>query len=109
MNKKIKDSNSPEPAFEEALEKLEELVEKMEEGDLPLDRMIECFERGSALANLCDKKLKALEKKIQVLVDENSEGGEWTDFDQSSERSNAIQENEPITKPDTESDADLLF
>lgn len=104
---KIADRNR-EPAFEEALTKLEALVEKMEEGDLPLDRMIEYFERGSALANLCDKKLKALEKKIQVLVDENAEVGKWRDFDQSAERSsNATIKTEPVNP--SNADSELLF
>ena len=100
-----------EPAFEVALEQLEVLVEKMEDGDLPLDKMIDCFERGTALANLCDKKLKALEKKIQVLVNETNDGGEWSDFDQSSERSNASV-GTPATieaKSTTDAEADLLF
>jgi len=100
-----------EPAFEEALEQLELLVEKMEDGDLPLDKMINCFERGTALANLCDKKLKSLEKKIQVLVNETNDGGEWQDFDQASERSNASV-GTPVTiesASTTDAESDLLF
>ena len=106
-----KNDKNNEPAFEEALEQLEVLVEKMEDGDLPLDKMIDCFERGTTLANLCDKKLKALEKKIQVLVNETDDGGEWNDFDQSSERSNATVGN-PVTiesEATTDSESDLLF
>ena len=104
---------SRELAFEDALEKLESLVEKMEEGDLPLDKMIDCFERGTTLANLCDKKLKSLEKKIQVLVNDNNAGGEWSDFDQSSERSNATM-GTPVavgaaTPTKVETETDLLF
>ncbi|MCF6177322.1 MAG: exodeoxyribonuclease VII small subunit [Victivallaceae bacterium] len=106
-----KNDNSREPAFEEALAKLESLVEKMEEGDLPLDKMIDCFERGTALANLCDRKLKALEKKIQVLVNENEDGGEWSDFDKSSERSDATigTPEKTETETATEVESDLLF
>ncbi len=110
---KNKNTSNGELAFEEALEKLESLVEKMEEGDLPLDKMIDCFERGTTLANLCDKKLKSLEKKIQVLVNDNNDGGEWSDFDQSSERSNATIGEPVVIKTETpaqpDNETDLLF
>ena len=106
-----KNDKNREPAFEEALEQLEVVVEKMEAGDLSLDKMIDCFERGTTLANLCDKKLKALEKKIQILVNETENGGEWSDFDQSSERTNATIATPQSIKPtaDTDSESDLLF
>lgn len=97
--------------FEEALDKLENLVEEMEDGELPLDKMIEYFERGTALASHCDKKLKALEKKIQVLVKENAEGGEWNDFDESSERKSAALGSADADEKETpeEPEEDLLF
>lgn len=67
--------------FEQALEQLEETVAKMESGNLPLDQMISCFERGNALKKVCSKKLNDLEKKIEVLVKEDSQEGKWEEFD----------------------------
>ena len=87
--------------FEQALEKLEKLVEKMEEGNLPLDKMIDCFEQGTALASLCRKKLDNLEKKIELLVRDDSEGGKWTEFDAGSPRKDAA-----LSSNDGNSDAD---
>ncbi len=106
-NKKSDDQLS----FEQALEQLETLVAKMEDGDLPLDKMINYFERGTALANLCDKKLKTLEKKIQVLARENEQGGEWVNFDPSSERSNSATDQQPADNRNSiaEDKPELLF
>ena len=75
--------------FEQALEELEKLVDDMEQGDLPLDDMIKSFERGTLLSKLCRQKLSKLEKKIEVLVKDNGEDGEWKKFDDSSERKEA--------------------
>lgn len=89
----MKKNESQEPgqlSFEEALEKLEAIVAKMEDGNLPLDQMIKYYEEGNALSSICGKKLKALEKKIEILVKENGEGGEWKNFDPSSGKHSAM-------------------
>ncbi|HCE45396.1 MAG TPA: exodeoxyribonuclease VII small subunit [Lentisphaeria bacterium] len=65
--------------FEKALERLEAVIEKMESGKLQLDEMMKYFEEGSALSALCEKKLKELEKKIEILV-KNEQGGKWKEF-----------------------------
>jgi len=75
--------------FEQALAQLEETVGKMESGNLPLDQMISCFELGNALKNVCSQKLNDLEKKIEVLVKEDSQGGQWEDFDADNPRQDA--------------------
>ena len=75
--------------FEQAIEELENLVDDMEQGEMPLDKMISCFERGTALTKVCRQKLSKLEKKIEVLIKDNGAEGEWEDFDDSSERKDA--------------------
>jgi exodeoxyribonuclease VII small subunit len=97
--------------FEEALERLEEIVDTMEAGDLQLDKMIEYFEEGNALSNICGKKLKSLEKKIEVLVKQNSGEPEWETFDPQSERQQAsLKPNPPIAKEEDDfAGEDLLF
>jgi len=50
--------------FEKVLERLESVVAKMENGNLPLDEMMKAFEEGKILSDICGKKLKAVEKKI---------------------------------------------
>jgi exodeoxyribonuclease VII small subunit len=73
--------NTPEtPSFESSLAELEGIVAKMEGGGLPLDAMIRHFERGVALSRLCEAKLKDIERKIELLVSEDQNGGQWTEF-----------------------------
>ena len=53
--------------FEEALQKLESIVEAMEAGELPLEELLARFEEGTQLARQCQQKLTAAELKIQQL------------------------------------------
>ena len=58
---------TPELPFEEALNKLESIVESMEAGDLPLEALLQRFEEGTTLAQTCQAKLAEAELKIQRL------------------------------------------
>lgn len=62
-----------ELSFEESLEQLEEIVKKLEVGDVPLDDAINEFNRAMKLAKSCDEKLKNAEETITKLVKENGE------------------------------------
>lgn len=53
--------------FEEALEKLEAVVEAMESGELPLEKLIARYEEGVKFAKICQEKLAEAEVKIQQL------------------------------------------
>jgi exodeoxyribonuclease VII small subunit len=53
--------------FEDALQKLESIVEAMEADDLPLETLLARFEEGTRLAHLCQAKLAEAELKIQQL------------------------------------------
>jgi exodeoxyribonuclease VII small subunit len=53
--------------FEEALKKLEAIVENMESGDLPLEGLLSRFEEGTRLVKQCQEKLEEAELKIQKL------------------------------------------
>jgi exodeoxyribonuclease VII small subunit len=59
--------------FETSLERLEELVEQMESGELSLEDMIKHFEEGSSLVDLCTRKLNEVEQKIEKLVKKDGE------------------------------------
>ena len=62
--------------FEEALKRLEVIVEAMEAQDLPLESLLARYQEGTALAHLCQAKLNEAELKIQQL--EKSAKGEFT-------------------------------
>ena len=59
--------------FEDALKELESLVARMEQGDLPLEESLACFERGIALTRTCQQSLKNAEQKIQMLVEKDGQ------------------------------------
>ena len=58
--------------FEQALERLEGLVERLEGGDLPLESALEAFEEGVALTRQCAERLAAAERRVEVLAREGS-------------------------------------
>jgi len=60
-----------EKKFEEALERLEEIVKKIETGDMTLEESLEAFEEGIKLSRLCSKKLDEAERKVEVLLKDN--------------------------------------
>ena len=70
-----------ELSFEAALNELEVLVGKMENGRLSLDELITGFERGQKLAGLCRSKLDNLERKITLLAKDDGNNGIWQNFE----------------------------
>ena len=64
-------------SFEESLEKLEEIVNKLETGDIPLDDAIDEFKKAMDLVKICDEKLKTAEKSIAKIVENNGEISEF--------------------------------
>ena len=59
--------------FEDAVEKLESIVEEMESDDLPLEKLLVRYEEGASMVKFCGKKLKAAELKVEQL-EESLEG-----------------------------------
>ena len=60
--------------FEEAMAELEDVVEKLEKGELSLDESIEQFQKGVELSKFCTKKLDEAERRITILLEkENGE------------------------------------
>jgi exodeoxyribonuclease VII small subunit len=60
-----------EKKFEEAMERLEAIVQELEGGDLPLGDSLKAFEEGMDLAKFCSRELEAAEKKVTLLVKES--------------------------------------
>ena len=53
--------------FEAAIAELESIVKKLEEGDLPLEKSMELYERGVQLSRFCHSRLEEAERRIEVL------------------------------------------
>lgn len=64
-----------EMKFEEALKKLEKIVEDLERGTLSLDESLKKYEEGIRLSQICSKRLDAAQKKVEILV--RKEGGKF--------------------------------
>lgn len=61
--------------FEEALKRLQGIVEKMERGDLPLEEAVEAYTEGVRLVQFCHRKLEEAENRVQLLL--KNQQGEW--------------------------------
>ena len=60
------------PNFEAALKRLEEIVKKLESGDLPLDSALELFEEGIKLSRFCHTTLGQAERRVEILLKNES-------------------------------------
>jgi exodeoxyribonuclease VII small subunit len=68
--------------FEKKLSRLEEIVSKMENGNLPLEESLKLFEEGVKNSRECQKQLSEAEEKVKILLKVDSAGkAETTDFD----------------------------
>jgi len=57
-----------EPTFEQALQQLEQVVQKLEKGELPLEESLALYEDGIRLSRLCHGKLEEAEGRIETLL-----------------------------------------
>jgi len=71
-----------EMKFEEALKKLEKIVEDLEDGNLTLDDSLEKYEEGIRLSKMCAKKLEAAKKKVEILLKSEDGSMELKPFDE---------------------------
>lgn len=58
-------------SFEKTLKQLEQIVQELESGNLPLEKAMKKFEEGVKLSKYCSEKLDETEKKISVLLHDN--------------------------------------
>ena len=57
-----------EKKFEAALARLEEIVQDLEKGDLPLEQSLKLFEEGIKLSRICTKRLEDAERRVEILL-----------------------------------------
>jgi exodeoxyribonuclease VII small subunit len=73
-----------ELSFEDAMEQLEVIVEKLEQGDVPLEEAISMFQDGMQLSKDCHNKLTSVEKQMDQILHADGEL-EKTDFQEEEE------------------------
>jgi exodeoxyribonuclease VII small subunit len=71
---KARKSEKKETSFEQALESLEQIVKRLESGDLSLEDSLALFEEGVLLTRVCSQRLEAAEKKIEILMRDEAGG-----------------------------------
>jgi exodeoxyribonuclease VII small subunit len=59
------------PKFEECLQRLEQIVDQLEKGDIPLEQSLALFEEGMKLSQSCRGELEAAEGKVEILLKQN--------------------------------------
>jgi len=62
------DDSGPQPSFEQALEELEAIVEQMENEQLPLNELIDQYEKGVRLFSTCDKLLGEARERLELIT-----------------------------------------
>lgn len=74
MTKKETTPNAKNLKFDEALKKLEKIVDRLEEGDVPLEESLSLYEEGISLFHLCSTKLEEAKKKVEILTKKGASG-----------------------------------
>lgn len=69
-----------EYTFAQAMTELEEIVRKLEQGDVPLEEAIDLYKKGMELSKYCHKKLQSAEEQLISIVNENGEKQPFAPF-----------------------------
>ena len=78
--------------FEQAMKQLEQIVQDLESGDMPLEKAIKTFEEGIQLSKFCSEKLDETEKRITILMQDSEGKTSETPFP--AENDDVLSENE---------------
>ncbi len=70
-----------EKTFEEAMDRLEQIVSEIESDGLGLERQFELFQEGMALARFCDGKLTDVQKSVEIVLKESASEWKTAPFD----------------------------
>lgn len=62
-----------EPTFEESLQELEQIVTRLEKGDVPLEDALAAFQKGMALSKQCQETLTKAEQTLTKMMDETNQ------------------------------------
>jgi exodeoxyribonuclease VII small subunit len=77
----LKDKKNEEIRFEDALDRLEDIINNLQDGNLPLEESLKKFEEGVSLVRMCQKKLDDAETKVSLLIKDEKGGTVETSFD----------------------------
>jgi exodeoxyribonuclease VII small subunit len=95
---------SAEPQFETAIDRLEAIVDQMEDGKMPLEELIVRYEEGMKLVKVCQERLASAEQRIEIITRNHAGKPAVKEFEAKTEGAAA-----PIAKQETEHDEVSLF
>lgn len=78
--------------FEQSLKRLEEIVEKLETGEVPLEETINLFQEGMELVNFCNQKLEEVKHKVEIVV-KNKDGFTLQPFEEKNNNNKSVSGN----------------
>ena len=82
----MSEENISEISFEKAMAELEEVINKLEYGEVPLEDSIKLYERGAELKKICEAKLKEAEQKVKnITLDKDGNSLEYRSESESSD------------------------
>jgi exodeoxyribonuclease VII small subunit len=96
----------PEQTFEAAMTQLEKIVEEMDDDSLPLEQLIVRYAEGTKLVKVCEERLAAVEKKIEIISRTASGEPRLEEFEPAAA---SAAEEAPKSKPSTKRDDISLF
>jgi len=103
------EKKTTETTFESAVERLEQIVEAMEGGELPLEEMLERYEEGTRLVKLCSEKLAAAEKRIETVTRNAAGKPQIAEYDPETPTAPAASRSERGASKPTPADEVSLF
>lgn len=80
-----KEKNTESLSFEQAYERLEAIVQQLDQGNLALDELEKKFEEGMRLAAYCSQRLEQVEQKVSLLIEKAQGGLERTPYEDQEE------------------------
>lgn len=72
-------------SLESAMQRISEIVTSMEDGSLPLEKLLDCYEEGLGLVKSCQEKLDAAEQRIQLIARDARGNASLKPFDEEEE------------------------
>lgn len=99
--------SSPELNFEAAMDRLEAIVDQMEDGKMPLEDLIVRYEEGMKLVKICQERLASAEQRIEIITRNNAGKPVVKEFEPKGDASAAAPA--AIDKEQTQNDEVSLF
>ena len=101
-------AKEPEQTFENALGRLEQIVEEMEADRLPLEELLQRYEEGTKLVKVCQEKIEAAERRIEIITQGPGGRPQLSAFEPAAPSSAPTPATAPKAQPGANQDVSLV-